>query len=108
MHTGLGCTASRACSTSYSAAQCQPIPRSCTDVEQLPNGPDDGGLKVMNGTAPLFEQYFKEHSPVSPRYASVLVKNPNTVSLRVAGSSEIRSYGLMRRSNGFKIVDANG
>ncbi|KAH7231995.1 hypothetical protein B0J15DRAFT_472404 [Fusarium solani] len=29
----------------------------------LPNGPGDGGLAVMMGTAPLFEQYFKEHQP---------------------------------------------
>ncbi|KAL3440168.1 hypothetical protein BJX65DRAFT_315049 [Aspergillus insuetus] len=29
----------------------------------LPNGPDDGGLAVMNGTAPLFKQYFREHEP---------------------------------------------
>ncbi|KAJ0121515.1 uncharacterized protein J7T55_008679 [Diaporthe amygdali] len=29
----------------------------------LPNGPEDGGLAVMTGTAPLFEQYFKEHEP---------------------------------------------
>ncbi|KAH7160659.1 hypothetical protein EDB81DRAFT_879008 [Dactylonectria macrodidyma] len=28
----------------------------------LPNGPNDGGLAVMTGTAPLFEQYFKEHT----------------------------------------------
>ncbi|KAL3965648.1 phytanoyl- dioxygenase protein [Purpureocillium lilacinum] len=28
----------------------------------LPNGPDDGGLAVLNGSAPLFEQYFKEHT----------------------------------------------
>lgn len=34
---------------------------------QLPNGPSDGGLTVMTGTAPLFEQYFKEHQPVSLR-----------------------------------------
>lgn len=32
---------------------------------QLPNGPDDGGLAVMNRTAPLFEQYFKENEAVS-------------------------------------------
>ncbi|KAK2589642.1 hypothetical protein QQS21_012682 [Conoideocrella luteorostrata] len=29
----------------------------------LPNGPEDGGLTVMTGTARLFEQYFKEHQP---------------------------------------------
>ncbi|KAJ2980963.1 hypothetical protein NQ176_g2319 [Zarea fungicola] len=29
----------------------------------LPNGPEDGGLTVMTGTAALFEQYFKEHEP---------------------------------------------
>ncbi|KAF4474762.1 putative phytanoyl-CoA dioxygenase [Colletotrichum fructicola Nara gc5] len=29
----------------------------------LPNGPEDGGLAVMDGSAPLFEQYFKEHTP---------------------------------------------
>lgn len=28
----------------------------------LPNGPNDGGLAVMDGTAPLFEQYFSEHA----------------------------------------------
>jgi len=27
----------------------------------LPNGPDDGGLAVMSGTAPLFGKYFEEH-----------------------------------------------
>jgi len=27
----------------------------------LPNGPEDGGLMVMRGTANLFGQYFKEH-----------------------------------------------
>lgn len=35
------------------------------NVYQLPNGPEDGGLAVMTGTAPLFEQYFKEHQAVS-------------------------------------------
>ncbi|WVW84368.1 hypothetical protein I302_106402 [Kwoniella bestiolae CBS 10118] len=29
----------------------------------LPNGPRDGGLAVLSGSAPLFAQYFKEHSP---------------------------------------------
>lgn len=28
----------------------------------LPNGPEDGGLAVMTGTASLFEQYFREHT----------------------------------------------
>ncbi|KAI8312068.1 hypothetical protein K4K59_006424 [Colletotrichum sp. SAR11_240] len=32
-------------------------------VNLLPNGPEDGGLAVMDGSAPLFEQYFKEHTP---------------------------------------------
>ena len=34
-------------------------------IFQLPNGPEDGGLAVMTGTAALFEKYFKEHQPVS-------------------------------------------
>lgn len=29
----------------------------------LPNGPEDGGLMVMRGSANLFEQYAKEHTP---------------------------------------------
>lgn len=34
---------------------------------QLPNGPEDGGLAVMNGTAPLFKQYFRENEAVSQK-----------------------------------------
>ena len=46
--------------------------------DKLPNGPDDGGLTVMTGTAPLFEQYFKEHQPVSLRsYATFKAQNSN-------------------------------
>lgn len=32
----------------------------------LPNGPDDGGLMVMRGTADLFKQYFEEHKHLEP------------------------------------------
>jgi len=32
----------------------------------LPNGPEDGGLMVLRGSANLFEQYFKEHKHLEP------------------------------------------
>jgi hypothetical protein len=32
----------------------------------LPNGPNDGGLMVMRGTANLFGQYFEEHKHLEP------------------------------------------
>jgi len=32
----------------------------------LPNGPDDGGLMVMRGSANLFAQYFEEHKADAP------------------------------------------
>jgi hypothetical protein len=57
--TDHGCTASKGCSTSCVNAQ------DVTD-SQLPNGPQDGGLAMMTGTASLFGQYFNEHTPVSP------------------------------------------
>lgn len=30
------------------------------------NGPDDGGLMVLEGSTPLFEQFFKEHQDLMP------------------------------------------
>jgi hypothetical protein len=37
------------------------LPKNRAEKKQLPNGPNDGGLMVMRGTANLFAQYFKEH-----------------------------------------------
>lgn len=56
-------------------------------LHQLPNGPQDGGLVVMTGSAALFEQFFKENPAVSSK--SPLIdseqSNTNRYSPRAAG-----------------------
>ena len=63
----------------------------------------------MTGTAPLFEQYFKEHQPVSPK-ASIHCQSDDSDmrSLRVGGSSEILSIGQMRLSSGSRTAAVSG
>jgi hypothetical protein len=56
------------------------------NLGQLPNGPNDGGLMVMRGTANLFGQYFEEHKHLEVGWADTphtqKSKYPNTVNTR--------------------------
>lgn len=63
----------------------------------------------MTGTAPLFEQYFKEHEAVSWLSRSkYCYGNANRRSPRVVGSNETFLNGQTRCSNGSRTAAASG